>query len=105
MKPPEAVDEAAPRPILMRTPTPALFLGGRTEPAGRSLQPSTAIGQLCCPAEALSAVVIMIKVDSLQKRPVAHHEIIKNNIDHRCRTAMTIVGLGAGIQAAVPPLA
>jgi hypothetical protein len=69
------------------------------------LQPSTAIGQLCCPAEALSAVVIMIKVDSLQKRPAAHHEIIIKNIDHRCRTAVTIVGLGAGIQAAVPPLA
>lgn len=69
------------------------------------MQPSTAIGQLCCPAEALSAVVIMIKVNSLRKRPAAHHDIIIKNLDHRCRTAVTIVGLGAGIQAAVSPLA
>jgi hypothetical protein len=47
----------------------------------------------------------MIKVNSLRKRPAAHHDIIIKNLDHRCRTAVTIVGLGAGIQAAVSPLA
>jgi hypothetical protein len=68
------------------------------------LQPSTAIGQLCCPAEALSAVVIVNKVDSLRKRQAAHHEKIIKNLT-TAAAQLTIVGLGAGIQAAVPPLA